>query len=105
MTAASPQETVPQLPQVPFDYDDRELQDMVNAAAPKPFAVVAEWECENGGRDACVLAWGFQYEDGKATVVDDERRAVMYLRSAERAVPCFERATGDRVRLVWPVAA
>jgi hypothetical protein len=78
---------------------------MVNETVPKLFAVVGEWECEDGGRDAGVLAWGLSYANGKAAVLDEDGRRVMYLRAAERAVPCFERVTGDRVRLVWPVVA
>jgi hypothetical protein len=105
MTFTPEQNPIPEPPGEPFDYNDRELQAMVNETAPKAFAVVAEWECEDGGRDACVLAWGLQYEGGRASVVDEEGRRAMHLESAERAVPCFARLTGGAVRLVWTAAA
>jgi hypothetical protein len=88
----------------PFDVE-QEIRKWVNEAAPKVFAVVGEWDCEDDGRDAAVYAWGLEHPDGRVLVVGEEDRRLMLLKSTERAVWWFERMTGDSVRLVWAAAA
>jgi hypothetical protein len=83
----------------------REVRTWVNEAAPKVFAVVAEWDCEDGVRDASIVAWGWEHPDGRVLVVGEEGHRIMLLASADRAVAWFERLTGDSVRLEWVPAA
>jgi hypothetical protein len=83
-----------------FDYE-QELPAFVRAIAPRVFAVVSEHTDEDGEKDACVLAWGFEFEDGRARVGEETRTSSMVLSSAESAVRRFERLTRGPVRLEW----
>jgi hypothetical protein len=84
-----------------FDFD-RGVRELVLATAPRVFAVVIEYADEDGDRDACVIAWGLAHPgSGPVQVISDDGRRVFILRSAERAVSCFARLTGEAVRLEW----
>jgi hypothetical protein len=83
-----------------FDYE-RELPAFVRAVAPRVFAVVGEHIDEDGEKDACVLAWGFEFEDGRARVVQETGASLMVLPSAQRAVERFERLAPGPIRLEW----
>jgi hypothetical protein len=86
---------------LPFDYDQA-VRDLVLATAPRVFAVVSEHADEDGGRDACVVAWGFAHPDGgPVQVISDDGREVLRLASPERAAWWFARLTGGPVRLEW----
>lgn len=87
----------------PSDFD-QEVRDWANDTAPRMFAVVAVWTDDDGEQDAHLLAWGLEFEDGRAHVVGDDGRHLMKLRSAERALWWFRRLVredGVAVRLVW----
>jgi hypothetical protein len=96
--------TVTELSTDPSDFD-QELRDWTNDTAPRMFAVVSVWTDDDGEQDAQILAWGMEFEDGRAQVIGDEDgRHLMKLRSAERAVWWYSRFTreaGVTIQLVW----
>jgi hypothetical protein len=98
MTAASPLNDEPSAWM-------RDLQAYVRETAPKVFAVVGEWECEDGLPDAGVLAWGLEHSDGRATVVGEDGGFFMPLLSPHPALTWFERFNDGTVRLMWPSSA
>ncbi|MFS8201973.1 hypothetical protein ACLVWQ_25160 [Streptomyces sp. CWNU-52B] len=82
----------------------REVQDLVNAAAPCLFAVVEEYATDDGDRDARVAAWGLAHKDGSAQVATVSGGLQMSLRSPERAVQLISLGLGGVGTLVWPGA-
>ncbi|WP_461032283.1 hypothetical protein [Streptomyces mayteni] len=90
---------VPDLLNDPASYE-RELRALVVETAPKMFGVVAEETLEDGGRDAAVVAWGLEYEDGRALVLGEGDQRTLRLSSADRAVTWYSRFTGCDIRLV-----
>jgi hypothetical protein len=79
----------------------REVQDLVNATAPRLFAVVQEWRDERGEPDAHVAAWGLAYEDGSARVAGAEGRMAMDLAAPEGALRVYGRRPESAASLVW----
>jgi hypothetical protein len=95
MTTVSPQ---PSGDRHPEEWK-REVQDLVNATAPRLFAVVQEWRDEHGERDAHVAAWGLAYEDGSARVAG--ARTSMDLAAPESALRIYGRRAESPASLVW----
>ncbi|MEV7868115.1 hypothetical protein AB0P17_18900 [Streptomyces sp. NPDC088124] len=82
---------------------DQEIRALVNATAPRLFAVVEEFACENGELDARVAAWGLAYADGGGThVTSVDGGAWLTLTSPERAAAWISRRPGSFGSLVWP---
>lgn len=72
------------------------VQELVDATAPRVFAVVAEL----GDReDAYVSAWGLRLDDRAVLIVEGNRPSFMLLASAERARQVLAKL--GPVRLVW----
>ncbi|MFJ3712534.1 hypothetical protein OG709_13370 [Streptomyces sp. NBC_01267] len=102
MATVSPEQPASARP----DGFDQEVRDLVEATAPRLFAVVEEFRAGDGDADldAHVLAWGLAHPDGSADVSAVSGGSRMVLRSPERAVMWFSRLAGGGVRLVWPCA-
>jgi len=82
----------------------REVHDLVNATAPRLFAVVEEYTTEDGDRDARVAAWGLAHKDGSAQVATASGGLRMSLRTPERAAQLISMCPGSVGSLVWPQA-
>jgi hypothetical protein len=82
----------------------REVHDLVNATAPRLFAVVEEYATEGGDRDARVAAWGLAHDDGRAQVAAVDGGFRMSLRNPERAAQLISMRPGSVGSLVWPQA-
>ncbi|WP_447040195.1 hypothetical protein [Streptomyces sp. DSM 118878] len=82
----------------------REIQALVNATAPRLFAVVEEYTTEDGDRDAQVAAWGLAHGDGSAQVTTVSGGVRMSLRNPERAAQLISMRPGSVSSLVWPQA-
>jgi hypothetical protein len=78
---------------------ERELLAYVNETAPKLFAVVYEWDID-GVRNAEVVGWGLEYEDGGVRLLRGGNGIVL-LTSAQRAATWCDRVCGGPTRLVW----
>jgi hypothetical protein len=81
-----------------------EIHALVNATAPRLFAVVEEWITEDGDRDARVAAWGLAHKDGSAQVASESGGLRMSLRNPERAAQLISMCPGSVGSLVWPQA-
>lgn len=73
------------------------VQELVDATAPRLFALVAE---EGEREDACVAAWGLEFDDRTVLIGAGERPAFMLVDSIERAHRRL--AQLGAVRLVHP---
>ncbi|MEV0265285.1 hypothetical protein AB0I49_28645 [Streptomyces sp. NPDC050617] len=95
----------PPLPDPPDGFDE-EIHALVNATAPRLFAVVEEYATAEGERDAHVAAWGLAYEDGSAHVASAGAGFRMSLRRPERAAQLISLRPGSVGSVVWagPVA-
>lgn len=82
----------------------REVHALVNATAPRLFAVVEEYVTEDGDRDARVAAWGLAHDDGSAQVAALDGGFRMSLRNPERAAQLISLRPGSVGSLVWPRA-
>lgn len=91
------------LPESPHSFRD-EIHALVNATAPRLFAVVEEYTTEENGRDARVVAWGLAHKDGSAQVATVSGGLRMSLRSPERAAQLISMCPGSVGSLVWPQA-
>jgi hypothetical protein len=82
----------------PFDsLFDKEVCELVNDTAPRPFAVVQQYGHEE---DARVAAWGMAFHDhSEVTSVEGTLR--ISTTSAERAARRFDRKPHVSARLVW----
>ncbi|MDV9169467.1 hypothetical protein R6V09_04865 [Streptomyces sp. W16] len=89
------------LPEPPHSFCD-EIHALVNATAPRLFAVVEEYATEDGDRDARVAAWGLAHEDGSAQVAAWDGGFRMSLRNPERAAQLISMRPGSVGSLVWP---
>ncbi|MCT2594103.1 hypothetical protein LHJ74_30060 [Streptomyces sp. N2-109] len=80
---------------------EREVRAMVDAYAPRMFAVVQE--CGRGTVDAdgWIAAWGVHHEDGRTEVTSVDGRTRGSLNSPERAAWWYGRGDGMSARLVW----
>jgi len=85
---------------MPFSYD-QELHAMVNDFAPRLFAVVQEYDTEDGGRDGEIAAWGLTHPDGHTDVTSVEGTRRLSLKSPERAAWWFSREADVSARLIW----
>ncbi|MDX3634918.1 hypothetical protein PV728_32595 [Streptomyces europaeiscabiei] len=81
-----------------------EIHDLVNATAPRLFAVVEEYATEDGDREARVAAWGLAHDDGRAQVAAVDGGFRMSLRNPERAAQFISMRPGSVGSLVWPQA-
>ncbi|MFI1729906.1 hypothetical protein ACH40E_11850 [Streptomyces acidicola] len=81
-----------------------EIHALVNATAPRIFAVVEEYATEDGDRDARVAAWGLAHDDGSAQVAALDGGFRMSLRNPERAAQLISMRPGSVGSLVWPQA-
>ncbi|WP_149825346.1 hypothetical protein [Streptomyces tailanensis] len=100
MTTVSPGLPTPDRP----DAFTAEIHDLVNATAPRLFAVVEEYLTEDGDRDAHVAAWGLAHDDGSAQVTALDGGFRMSLRNPERAAQLISMRPGSVGSLVWPQA-
>ncbi|MEF3116492.1 hypothetical protein [Streptomyces chrestomyceticus] len=99
MTTVSPP---PPLPDPPNGFA-QEVQELVDATAPRLFAVVEEFGiC--GLRDARVAAWGLAYEDGRADVAAVDSGFRMSVAAPERAARFVSMRPGSLGSVVWPGA-
>ncbi|MEU7043096.1 hypothetical protein AB0A77_18820 [Streptomyces varsoviensis] len=92
----------PQLPPACPDNFDREIRELVEATAPRLFAVVEEYVTTEGERDAHVAAWGLAYEDGSAHVASAAAGFRMAVRRPERAAQLISLRPGSVGSVVWP---
>ncbi|MEV5597690.1 hypothetical protein [Streptomyces sp. NPDC052496] len=99
MTTVSPP---PPLPGPPDGFG-REVQELVDATAPRLFAVVEEYAV-GGFRDARVAAWGLAYEDGRADVAGVDCGFRMSVTAPERAARFVSMRPGSLGSVVWPGA-
>ncbi|WP_329221373.1 hypothetical protein OG352_30565 [Streptomyces sp. NBC_01485] len=81
-----------------------EIHALVNATAPRLFAVVEEYATEDGDRDAHVAAWGLAHDDGTAQVAALDGGFRMSLRTPERAAQLISLRPGSVGSLVRPQA-
>jgi hypothetical protein len=88
-------------PEPPHSFRD-EIYTLVNATAPRLFAVVEEYATEDGDRGAHVVGWGLAHEDGSAQVAAGDGGFRMSLRSPERVAQLFSMCPGSVGNLVWP---
>ncbi len=100
MTTVSPGLPTPDRP----DAFTAEIHALVNATAPRLFAVVEEYATEDGDRDARVAAWGLAHDDGSAQVAALDGGFRMSLRNPERAAQLISTRPGSVGSLVWPQA-
>lgn len=100
MTTVSPGLSNPDRP----DAFTAEIRNLVNATAPRLFAVVEEYLTEEGDRDAHVAAWGLAHGDGSAQVAAFDGGFRMSLRNPERAAQLISMRPGSVGSLVWPQA-
>ncbi|MFH8408219.1 hypothetical protein ACH4FX_25985 [Streptomyces sp. NPDC018019] len=97
MTTVSPP---PPLPDPPDGFA-REIQELVDATAPRVFAVVEEYAV-GGLRDAQVAAWGLAYEDGSADVAAVGGGFRMSVTAPDRAARFVSLRPGSLGSVVWP---
>ncbi|MEU4200272.1 hypothetical protein AB0F64_10010 [Streptomyces sp. NPDC026294] len=99
MATVSPPSPLPDPP----DGFGREVQELVDATAPRLFAVVEEYAV-GGFRDARVAAWGLAYEDGRADVAAVGSGFRMSVAAPERAARFVSMRPGSLGSVVWPGA-
>ncbi|MGW1847446.1 hypothetical protein [Streptomyces sp. NPDC001966] len=93
------------LPCSPTDPPDRfthEIRALVEATAPRLFAVVEQFETDGGEPDARVAAWGLAHDDGSAQVTAVDGGFRMSLRTPDRATQLISLRPGSSGYLVWP---
>jgi hypothetical protein len=89
------------LPDPPDGFAD-EIRALVEATAPRLFAVVERFRTSDGGLDARVAAWGLAHDDGSAQVTAVDGGFRMSLRSADRAAHMISLRPGSIACLLWP---
>ncbi|MFI6703903.1 hypothetical protein ACIBJC_34040 [Streptomyces sp. NPDC050509] len=81
---------------------DQEIRALVDDTAPRLFAVVEEYTCEDGELDARVAGWGLAHADGGGTqVAGVDGGAWLSLASPERAAAWVSRRPGSLGSVVW----
>ncbi|MFJ1544058.1 hypothetical protein [Streptomyces sp. NPDC088246] len=98
MTTVSPQSSNP----APSDSFADEIRALVEATAPRLFAVVEQFRTDSGEPDARVAAWGLAHGDGSAQVTTVDGGFRMSLRTPERAAQLISLRPGSVGCLVWP---
>ncbi|MER5850645.1 hypothetical protein ABT126_27380 [Streptomyces sp. NPDC002012] len=98
MTTVSPQSSNP----APSDSFADEIRALVEATAPRLFAVVEQFRTDCGEPDARVAAWGLAHDDGSAQVTAVDGGFRMSLRTPERAAQLISLRPGSVGCLVWP---
>lgn len=94
----------PSLPDPPDGFAD-EIRALVEATAPRLFAVVERFYTSDGAHDARVAAWGLAHEDGSAQVTAVDGGFRMSLRTPDRAAHMISLRPGSVGCLVWPGSA
>ncbi|MFF1650027.1 hypothetical protein [Streptomyces sp. NPDC058240] len=79
-----------------------EIRALVEATAPRLFAVVEQFETDSGEPDARVAAWGLAHDDGSAQVTAVDGGFRMSLRTPDRATQLISLRPGSIGCLVWP---
>ncbi|MDJ0460465.1 hypothetical protein [Streptomyces sp. H27-C3] len=79
----------------------REMRDLVEATAPRLFAVVEQFATRDGEPDGRVAAWGLAHQDGSAYVTSADGSMRMSLRTAERAAEWISLRPGSSGSLIW----
>ncbi|MEV6164496.1 hypothetical protein AB0L71_21700 [Streptomyces sp. NPDC052052] len=92
------------LPDPPDGFAD-EIRTLVEATAPRLFAVVEQFRTSDGSHDARVAAWGLAHEDGSAQVTAVDGGFRMSLRTPDRAAHMISLRPGSVGCLVWPGSA
>lgn len=98
MATVSPRPSLPD----PRDRFADEIRALVEATAPRLFAVVEQFETDSGERDARVAAWGLMHDDGTAQVTAVDGGFRMSLRTPDRATQLISLRPGSIGCLVWP---
>ncbi|WP_327272724.1 hypothetical protein OG609_11560 [Streptomyces sp. NBC_01224] len=98
MATVAPQ---PSPPAPPDDFAD-EIRALVEATAPRLFAVVEQFRTDCGEPDARVAAWGLAHNDGSAQVTAVDGGFRLSLRTPERAAQLVSLRPGSIGCLVWP---
>ncbi|MFD8825778.1 hypothetical protein ACFV1C_25940 [Streptomyces sp. NPDC059605] len=101
MATVSPR---PSLPDPPDGFAD-EIRALVEATAPRLFAVVEQFRTSDGEPDARVAAWGLAHDDGSAQVTAVDGGFRMSLRTPDRAAHMISMRPGSVGCLVWPGSA
>ncbi|MFE9490077.1 hypothetical protein ACFYNF_27205 [Streptomyces sp. NPDC006641] len=94
----------PSLPDPPDGFAD-EIRALVEATAPRLFAVVERFRTSDGDHDARVAAWGLAHDDGSAQVTAVDGGFRMSLRTPDRAARMISMRPGSVGCLVWPGSA
>ena len=89
------------LPDPPDGFID-EIHALVEATAPRLFAVVEQFLTTDGVHDARVAAWGLAHDDGSAQVTAVDGGFRMSLRTPDRAAQLISLRPGSVGCLVWP---
>ncbi|MFJ2294352.1 hypothetical protein ACIOG7_22045 [Streptomyces sp. NPDC087894] len=89
------------LPDPPDGFTD-EIRALVEATAPRLFAVVERFRTSDGGQDARVAVWGLAHDDGSAQVTAVDGGFRMSLRTPDRAAHMISLGPGSTGCLVWP---
>ncbi|MEW2487862.1 hypothetical protein [Streptomyces sp. NPDC048411] len=92
----------PSSPAGPPDRFAHEIRALVEATAPRLFAVVEQFETDSGEPDARVAAWGLAHDDGSAQVTAVDGGFRMSLRTPDRAAQLISLRPGSNGCLVWP---
>lgn len=92
------------LPGPPDGFAD-ETRALVEATAPRLFAVVERFCASDGSHDARVAAWGLAHDDGSAQVTAVDGGFRMSLRTPDRAAHMISLRSGSVGCLVWPGSA
>lgn len=92
------------LPHPPDGFAD-EIRALVEATAPRLFAVVEHFRTSDGAHDARVAAWGLAHADGSAQVAAVDGGFRMSLRTPDRAAHMVSLRPGSVGCLVWPGSA
>ena len=90
------------LPSDPPNRFADEIRALVEATAPRLFAVVEQFETDGGDLDARVAAWGLAHDDGSAQVTAVDGGFRMSLRTPDRAAHLISLRPGSVGCLVWP---
>ncbi|MGW3162743.1 hypothetical protein ACWC9Q_07640 [Streptomyces sp. NPDC001142] len=101
MATVSPHASLP----APPDGFDGEIRALVEATAPRLFAVVEQFGTADGELDARVAAWGLAHDDGRAQVTAVDGGFRMSLRTPDRAAHMISMRPGSIGCLVWPGSA
>ncbi|MGW3658417.1 hypothetical protein ACWD6R_23210 [Streptomyces sp. NPDC005151] len=92
----------PSSPTGPPDRFADEIRALVEATAPRLFAVVEQFETDSGEPDARVAAWGLAHDDGSAQVTAVDGGFRMSLRTPGRATQLISLRPGSIGYLVGP---